>query len=158
MRYIKLNLKEVNFLENVIVSDNRTRPIKRARAILLSNKGESVSKISTIMDVPKYRIYQWFNRYETQGFDGLYDKGGTGRKLTIDMKHKRVVEEVIRSTLNIKASSVILSKKLNIKLKPSVLKYFLKKIGYSYKGMKHTTPKEPDSTIYNEKKRVHKKV
>lgn len=152
MRFITLTEEEKRYLENIIVSDNRTRPIKRAQAILLSNKGENVQKISKLMDVAEYRIYQWFNRYKDDGYDGIYDKSGCGRKSLIKISSKEIVKEVVSETLSIKASCGILSKKLGIDLKPDTLKYFLRKIGYSYKRLRFTPLKEPDKELYDQKK------
>jgi transposase len=152
MRFIKLKQEEILSLEKIITSENRLRPIKRAQAILLSNKGEKVNKISTLIDVSEYRIYQWFNRYEEDGYNGLFDKSGRGRKSLIDIKNKDVVEKVVSETLSIKASCGVLGKKLAIDLKPNTLKYFLRKIGYSYKRLRHSPLKNPDKSLYDQKK------
>lgn len=50
------------------------------QAILLSHQGYTVQELMQIFNCRKNTIYDWFNRYESQGIAGLRIKPGRGRK------------------------------------------------------------------------------
>jgi hypothetical protein len=52
---------------------------KRARAILLVDKGTSISETARLVDLQRRHLYKWIERFRKQGIDGLYDGKRTGR-------------------------------------------------------------------------------
>ncbi|MEA2018440.1 MAG: helix-turn-helix domain-containing protein [Campylobacterota bacterium] len=75
--------KTIEKLQEIIKSEPKYRPRKRAEAILLSNKGKSVKEIVDILEIKKQALYEWFKKYEKDGINELYDKPGKGRKLAL---------------------------------------------------------------------------
>ncbi len=78
-----LTKKTIEKLQDIIKYEPKYRPRKRAEAILLSHKGKTVKEIVNILDIKKQALYEWFKKYEEDGVEGVYDKGGKGRKLSL---------------------------------------------------------------------------
>jgi transposase len=65
---------------------------ERARIVLMSGDGMSVTEISTSLQVSRPTVYKWQQRYEQEGVEGLHDQPRSGRptKLT-EAKIKRIL-------------------------------------------------------------------
>ena len=65
---------------------------ERARIVLMSGEGMSVTEISGRLQVSRPTVYKWQQRYEQEGVDGLHDQPRSGRptKLT-EAKIKRIL-------------------------------------------------------------------
>ena len=57
--------------------NNRVR--KRAQAIRLSAMGYTVTQIVQILGCNRQSIHNWFDLFEAQGCQGIYDKPRSGR-------------------------------------------------------------------------------
>ena len=89
-RYINLIELEISLLQNLKKEGLQERLRDRAHALLLSNKGYSISKLSEIFEVRQATIIDWFNRWEKKGIEGLVDLPKTGRPRTFDeMEEKK---------------------------------------------------------------------
>jgi len=78
-RYIKLEERDVIFLKKEKKTSKIERVRDRSQALLLSNKGYEVKKISEILEVGRATILVWFNRWESENKEGLLDKSKSGR-------------------------------------------------------------------------------
>ena len=67
----------------------------RAQMVLLSVRGFSVPEIAHIQDVSDVTVYQWLDRFDAEGPDGLYDRPRSGRPREVD----EAVEESIEETM-----------------------------------------------------------
>ncbi len=56
---------------------------QRAHAVLLSDKGYTLSQLSDIFDVNRATVSQWIDDWETDGLVGLRDKTKSGRPLSL---------------------------------------------------------------------------
>jgi transposase len=65
---------------------------ERARIVLMSAEGMSVTRISRKLQITRPTVYKWRERYEEKGVDGLQDRARPGRptKLT-EAKIKRIL-------------------------------------------------------------------
>ena len=94
-----LNTEQITQLESGKKSGKSDAFRTRCHAILLSNKGFSVSEISTILSVSESAIFKWFSAWKKHGFEGLKTKSGQGRKpvLCADNKdHVKGVEKAVK--------------------------------------------------------------
>lgn len=57
---------------------------RRAHAILLSDKGHTINKISEILQVRRDAVSRWLKQWELSGLDGLIDKPRSGRTPILD--------------------------------------------------------------------------
>ena len=97
MKYItNLDKETINALEIIVKEEERYKSRYRAQAILLSNQRKTVSDIAEIFGVKIRTIYRWFNRFDEDKLDGIYELEGRGRKplLTIEKDSKKVKEYI----------------------------------------------------------------
>lgn len=97
MRYITdLNQDTIESLEKIIKEEKRYKSRYRAQAILLSNQRKTINEIAVIFGVKIRTIYRWFDRFEKDNLDGIYELKGRGRKpsLTIENDAKRITNYI----------------------------------------------------------------
>lgn len=102
----------------------------RCHCILLSSEEWTVSQLVEFFGVTRLSIYNWFNRYEEQGLEGLRIRSGRGRKRKLDIDNaghvtlvKKSLEKENRSLKQLKAE---LEAKLDTALGYTTLRDFLK--------------------------------
>lgn len=78
-RYITLTKSERTILHDLKKEGLTERVRDRFHAILLSDKGFSVSQLSDVFDVRPATILGWYNRWETAGLGALSDHSKSGR-------------------------------------------------------------------------------
>ena len=102
MRYITdLNKETIELLEKIVKEEERYKSRYRAQAILLSNQRKTINEIAEIFGVKIRTIYRWFNRFEKDNLDGIYELKGRGRKsnLTIENDAKKVKEYIKKTSI-----------------------------------------------------------
>ena len=102
MRYITdLNKETIKALEKIIKNEERYKSRYRAQAILLSNQQKTINEIAGIFGVKIRTIYRWFDRFEKDNLDGIYELKGRGRKpnLTIENDAKKVKEYIKKNSI-----------------------------------------------------------
>jgi len=100
MRYIRdLNEEIIEALDKVIKKEERYKSRYRAQAILLSNQRKTVSEIAEIFNVKIRTIYRWFDRFEKDKLNGIYELKGRGRKAILRKEDdEKKVKEYIKKT------------------------------------------------------------
>lgn len=78
-RYIKLSEDDIKFLNYRKKTSESNRVRDRSHALLLSNKGYDIQGLSEIFDVRQATVIDWFNRWESEGNNGLADRMKSGR-------------------------------------------------------------------------------
>ena len=79
-RHVKLSKEERLKLVEIWNKDSVQQTKKRAHALLLSDSGENIDTISKIFFVNRNTLSAWLTRWEENGFAGLYDASGRGRR------------------------------------------------------------------------------
>lgn len=65
---------------------------ERARIVLMTAEGVSVTRIGRELQVSRPTVYKWRERYEEEGVEGLQDRARPGRPTTLtDAKIKRIL-------------------------------------------------------------------
>lgn len=130
------------------------RVAMRAHMILLSERGYKVPEITELHDVEDDTVYKWFDRFDEEGPEGLYDRGREGRPSKIDEEAeaelKRVLEappteegyEATRWTTPKLAEH--LERKLDTDVHPETVRDALKRLEYSWKRPRRDLPEDPD--------------
>lgn len=88
MRYIKLTLDQAVVLKERMLQSEDYRGISRCRAMMLSHKGYTIKDLADIFDVDRDTVAIWFDRYESQGIEGLKDQLSSGRPSKLDDSQK----------------------------------------------------------------------
>lgn len=102
MRYIEqLDEETIKELEKIVKEDKRYKSRYRAQAILLSHQGKSVNELAEIFGCQIRTIYRWFNRFEAEKVEAVFELKGRGRKaiLTIEDDAKKVKEYIKKTSI-----------------------------------------------------------
>lgn len=102
MRYItEINEETKKELERIIKEDERYKSRYRAQAILLSNQGKNVNELADIFGCKIRTIYRWFDRFEREKIEGIFELKGRGRKpiLKVTEDAKRVKEYIKKNSI-----------------------------------------------------------
>jgi len=102
MRYITDIDEEIKQeLERIIREDKHYKSRYRAQAILLSNQGKNVNDLAETFNCQIRTIYRWFNRFEKEKIEGIFELKGRGRKpiLTIEHDAKKVKEYIKKNSI-----------------------------------------------------------
>lgn len=154
MRYIKkLTEKEIKELSELVKDSKYNYQEKiRANCILLSHKKYSIPKLSDIFDLTKISIYNWFNSWEKEGINGLYDKKGRGRKKIYSKEEELIILEIIENNpRDIKQVLIEINDKLNKTSSKDTIKRILNKNDFTWKRVKRVPKGKPDEEIYKKK-------
>ena len=89
MRYIKLTVDQAVVLKERMLQSEDYREISRCRAMMLSHKGYTIKDLVDIFDVDQDTVAIWFDRYESQGIEGLKDQLRSGRPSKLDDSQKK---------------------------------------------------------------------
>ena len=95
VRQIKLNETERKALEQGYKHGQTASYRKRCHIILLKSDGRIAKDIAQITDTNIQSVYNWVNRYEAQGIQGLQTKPGQGRPKILDEQHEQLVKDCI---------------------------------------------------------------
>ena len=132
MRYVR----ELPHDEKITLLECRKKHKKshvrdRSHAILLSVEGKEVSFIAELFKVRTRTIYEWFNRWESNGIMGVMLKPGRGCKAkldTIDAIQRQTLEtEVKLNPQKLDKVAEMLSSTMSFKITKNMLKSYLKK-------------------------------
>jgi transposase len=154
MRYIKkLTEKEIESLSELVKnSKNNYQEKIRANCILLSNKDYSISELSDIFNSKNRSIYNWFNSWEEEGINGLYDKKGRGRKKIYSKEEEVIIIKLIENNpRDIKQVLIEINDKLNKTSSKDTIKRILSDNDFIWKRVKRIPKGEPDKEIYKKK-------
>ena len=102
----------------------------RCQSILLSYRGKSVPELQELLGVTYQSLYAWFNRWESEGIEGLKIRPGRGRKPKLSIEnidHVKTVKQALKKenrTLNQLRQDV--EAKIGQSISKSTLRSFLK--------------------------------
>ncbi len=97
MRYMKLTPAERITLQEAYANHSSKDFRSRCQSILLSSHGLPVKQIASIFEVRTRTIYTWMDRWESEGICGLMIRTGRGRKPTLSLTDRNLVELIKKS-------------------------------------------------------------
>lgn len=132
-RYIEnLTAEQISSLEQGFKLGNTHHYRMRCQCILLSFRGKSVNALSEHFGKSIITIYTWFNRWESEGIQGLEIRKGRGRKRKLDFDNSDHVKQVKQSlkieNRSLKQLQNDLESKLGFEISKSSLRRFLKRL------------------------------
>lgn len=74
------------------------RVAERARLVLLSARGYTVPDLCQIFEMTDDTLYKWFDRFDDDGPEGLYDLPRSGRPPELDDEAEREIERVLEGS------------------------------------------------------------
>jgi transposase len=131
MRYIRLDEAARQELEKVYHTHAKSHVRQRAQCLLLSDRCYSVPHLAGIFSTRTHTVRQWFNRWESEGIQGLEIRPGRGSKLAINAENIPLVdsikEELSRNPHNLREVIERLNTRWGTSLTAGQLKSFIKK-------------------------------
>lgn len=134
-RYIEnLTAQDIKKLEVGFKTGKSARFRNRCHCILLSYKRFEITQLQEIFNQSESTIYNWLNRWDNSGFEGLKTKPGQGRKpaLSVDNAHHvEVVKKAVKKRAETGAkilSEIEEELEMEGELSMKILRPFLKKL------------------------------
>jgi transposase len=140
-----LNLENKKLLTRISSFSKFSQVRSRAKCILLLDRGFSIPQLMKIFGVSRKTIYNWLTKWEEQGFSGLDNHKGRGRKSKLNEEQKTIVKEWVKQepkSLNKVVAQV--DKEWSIELSKETIKRIIKKLKMKWKRMKRGLSKIPD--------------
>ena len=155
MRFITTLAPETQQLLKTIEQKSKYYQVRhRAKSILLSYQGYSIKQIMSVFNVSRNTIYNWFNNWEIDGLNGLYNLKGRGRKPILNSQQELEVKELIKShpkTLKLVQQKV--ENQWGVKISKDTIKRLAKKKGMGWYRLKKRVRGQVCPELYQEKKR-----
>jgi transposase len=158
-RFIRaLTKQERQDIENLFRKGRGNRVRKRAHAIRLSTQGYSVTQISEILGCNRQSIHNWYDAFESQGCQGLFDKNRSGRPPTATPDYRNRLIEVIKANpkdmgypftvWTITRIRAHMAREMGILLSESRVRQIMKEQALVFKRPKHTLAKKQDKDAF----------
>jgi len=125
---LELSFETQNLLKRLENHAKKAHTRRRARCILLSYKGFSISTLSEILGVHINSIYTYLTNWEKFGLLSFYNAKGAGRKLKIGLENKEFIQKTVQENprqLNLVLVKLVEEK--GIKVSKKTLIRYLKK-------------------------------
>jgi len=146
--------------------NNRVR--KRAQAIRLSAMGYTITQIVEILGCNRQSIHNWFDLFEAQCCQGLYDKSRSGRPVIATADYRGRLVEAIKTNprklgypftvwtlIRIRAH---MAREMKILLSESRVRQIMKEEGLVFKRPKHTLAQKRDKDAFAEVRDILKQI
>ena len=146
--------------------NNRVR--KRAQAIRLSAMGYTVTQIAEILGCNRQSIHNWFDLFEAQGCQGIYDKPRSGRPVIATADYRTRLIEAIKTNprkmdypftvWNLTRIRAHMAREMKILLSESRVRQIMKEEGLVFKRPKHTLTQKRDKDAFAEVRDILEQV
>ena len=102
------------------------------QSVLMSHSGLSIPEIARRLQVSQTSIYSWFNRWESEGIEGLKIRKGRGRKRKLDIENaahrEQVKQSMKKENRNLNQLKIELESSLGFPISKVTLRRFLKSL------------------------------
>jgi transposase len=150
-----LSSKEVDRLEAIWKGYDPYSVRNRAHAILLLYKNKrALDDVASIFNVHHNTIYNWMERWETEGIDGVYDMEGRGCKPKFSKQEERIILDCLKEEPHSMRKVVdMVEDRLGKKTSIETLRNIAKKHGKSWKRERKITKGKPGDLEYEQGKK-----
>ncbi|MBC7996526.1 MAG: IS630 family transposase [Leptolyngbya sp.] len=153
MRLTRAVFPETQRLLQRLYRQSRHHQVRqRAHCILLKSQEYSIAQLMDIFVVSRKTLYNWFSAWNTEGFIGLYNRPGRGRKLTFNaeqaeqirvwtQQHPKQLKQVVQKV----------HEAWNISVSTKTIKRVLKALHMSWHRFRRVVGGEPHPQEYTDK-------
>jgi transposase len=125
---------------------------QRAHFLILVSQGVKNKDLKKIFKISHKTMYNWLNRWESEGMLGLYNKPGRGRKQTFDCTQLAQIRDWVKSEpRQLKQAVQKIQQEWDITISTETIKRILKSFSMSWHRMRRGVGGEPDPIEYKEK-------
>ena len=153
MRYVEnMPNATLGLLRRIHKKSKYERTRHRSHCIILSYKRYSVPQLIDILEESRNTIYNWLTSWEKEGFVGLYDKKGKGRKPTFTKEKKeQIVQWVKQFPKNIKKVLILIQEFFDVSVCKRTIKRILKSFNFTWRRVRKKVKGTPDPIEYKQK-------
>jgi len=84
----EINPLSAKLLERLYRQSRHHQVRQRAHCLILASQGVKKEELMKIFQISYKTLYNWFNRWESEGMVGLYNKPGRGSKPTFNQEQE----------------------------------------------------------------------
>jgi|LakMenE27Jul10ns_1017307.scaffolds.fasta_scaffold01814_1 transposase len=149
----EINSLSAKLLKRIYCQSKKLQVRQRAHCLILANQGTKVENLMQIFQVSRKTIYNWFERWESEGLVGLYNKPGRGRKPTFNSEQKAKIKEwTQQEPRQLKQVLGKVEDEWGIKSSKKTLQRVLKTLKMSWHRMRKAVGGKPEPEEYQQKK------
>lgn len=149
----EINPLSLKLLERIYRQSRHHQVRQRAHFLILASQQAKVEELMNIFNVSYKTIYNWLNRWESEGMLGLYNKPGRGSKKTFDREQEEKIREWAKQEpRQLKKVLQKVKKEWDIVVSTDTIKRILKAFSMSWHRMRRDVFGKPDPLEYKEKK------
>lgn len=149
----EINSLSAKLLKRIYCQSKKFQVRQRAHCLILANQGTKVENLMQIFQVSRKTIYNWFERWESEGLVGLYNKPGRGRKATFNSEQKAKIKEwTQQEPRQLKQVLGKVEDEWGIKSSKKNLQRVLKTLKMSWHRMRKAVGGKPEPEEYQQKK------
>lgn len=129
IKQVLLSTEAKQCLEYLYKTDSNHSFRQRCKMVLLNSEGYTAKDIAVILSSNMASVYNWLNRYNTDGIAGLRSKSGQGRKPILEEKHLSMVRAAVeQERQRLSQARQIIEENIGKKMSNETLTRFLKVI------------------------------
>lgn len=150
-------LREINpltakLLKRIYRQSQYTQVRQRAHCLILASTGVKVKELMKIFSVSYKTIYNWFERWESSGIVGIYNKSGRGCKAKFNDQQKAQIKEWTKQEpRQLKQVVQKVKETWNIETSTKTIQRIIKMLTMSWHRMRRQVGGEPNSIEYQDK-------
>jgi transposase len=151
-------LREINplsfkLLERIYQQSRHHQVRQRAQFLILASQGVKIEKLIQIFKISHKTLYNWLNRWESEGMVGLYNKPGRGRKRTFNShQEEKISDWAKQEPRQLKKVVQRVKSEWDIDISTKTIKRILRAFLMSWHRMRRGVGGEPDPLEYAVKK------
>ena len=152
-----LFLREINplsfkLLERIYRQSRHHQVRQRAHFLILASQQTKVNQLMDIFDISYKTVYNWINRWESEGMVGLYNQPGRGRKKTFNSEQsKKIKGWAKQEPRQLKQVVQKVKAEWDIDISTKTIKRILKSLSMSWHRMRRGVRGEPNPAEYIQK-------
>lgn len=146
-RYIRLTEQEDLRLREIEQAPYFKPKVRlRAQVLRLSHRGSNIQTISSYTGRSRASVGRDLDRFEEQGFEGLFDGTAPGNPARITERVRAYMEEKLSEerTWNATQLAEAIGEGFGLEVTPEAVRQHLVSMGYSWKRTRYVPNKPPD--------------
>ncbi len=148
----EINSLSFKLLERIYRQSRHHQVRQRAHFLILASQAVKIEELMKIFQVSYKTIYNWLNRWESEGMLGLYNKPGRGRKRIFNSAQEETIREWAKQEpRQLKKVLQLIKEEWGIEISAETIKRILKNFSMSWHRMRRGVGGEPNPDEYREK-------
>jgi transposase len=148
----EINPLSLKLLERIYRQSQHHQVRQRAHFLILASNGVELEELMRIFKVSYKTIYNWSNRWESEGIVGLYNKPGRGRKRIFNPEQEVQIRNWAKQEpRQLKKTLQKIKSEWDVEVSTETIKRILRNFCMSWHRMRRDVGGEPDPIEYKEK-------